>query len=75
MSMIFHCTKLHLSKCNGSWVVSTKLNKNLNIQLSSMFVFFAFHKNCPLNVHHLKMHQHTSSHVDWFKFYIQSEVC
>jgi hypothetical protein len=28
MFTIFYCTKLHLSECNGSWVVSTELNMN-----------------------------------------------
>jgi hypothetical protein len=40
--MISYCTKVHLAKCNGSWVVSTKQNMNFNIL---MFVFFVFDKN------------------------------
>jgi hypothetical protein len=43
--MISYYTKVHLSKCNGSWVVSTKQTMNFNIQLASMFVFFIFDKN------------------------------
>jgi hypothetical protein len=44
MSMISYCTKGHLSKCNGSWVVSTEQTMNFNIQTAAMFVFF-FYKN------------------------------
>jgi hypothetical protein len=40
--MISYYTKVHLSKCNGSWVVSTKQNMNFNIQMAAMFVFFCF---------------------------------
>jgi hypothetical protein len=43
--MISYYTKVYLSKCNGSWVVSTKQTVNLNIQLAAMFVFFVFDKN------------------------------
>jgi hypothetical protein len=43
--MISHYTKVHLSKCNGSWVVSTKQSTNFNIQTAAMFVFFVFDKN------------------------------
>jgi hypothetical protein len=43
--MISYYTKLHLSKCNGSWVVSTKQTMNFNIQTAAMFVFFYFDKN------------------------------
>jgi hypothetical protein len=45
MFTIFDGTKLHLSECNGSWVVSTELNMNFYIQPSSMFAFSAFRKN------------------------------
>jgi hypothetical protein len=44
--MIFYYTKFHLSKCNGSWVVSTKQTMNFNNQLAAMFVFFVSDKNC-----------------------------
>jgi hypothetical protein len=40
--MISSYTKVHLSKCNGSWVVSTKQTMNFNIQTAAMFVFFCF---------------------------------
>jgi hypothetical protein len=42
--MIYYYTKVHLSKCNGSWVVSTKQNINFDIQKAAMFVFFVFDK-------------------------------
>jgi hypothetical protein len=38
--MISYYTKDHLSKCNGSWVVSTKRTMNFNFQLAAMFIFF-----------------------------------
>jgi hypothetical protein len=43
--MISYYTKVHLSKYNGSWVVSTKQTMNFNIQTVAMFVFFVFDKN------------------------------
>jgi hypothetical protein len=43
--MTVYYTKVHLSKCNGSWVVSTKQTMNFNIQLAAMFVFFVIDKN------------------------------
>jgi hypothetical protein len=46
--MIFYETKVYLSKCNGSWVVSTKQTMNFNIQTAAMFVFFVFDKNAPI---------------------------
>jgi hypothetical protein len=45
MSIISYYTKVHLSKCNGSWVVSTKQTMNFNIQMAVMFVFFVIDKN------------------------------
>jgi hypothetical protein len=43
--MISYYTKVNLSKCNGSWVVSTKQNMNFNIQTDAIFVFFVFDKS------------------------------
>jgi hypothetical protein len=43
--MIYYYAKVHLSNCNGSWVVFTKQNMNFNIQTAAMFVFFVFDKN------------------------------
>jgi hypothetical protein len=40
--MISYGTKVHLSKCNGSGVASTKPTMNFNIQTAAMFVFFVF---------------------------------
>jgi hypothetical protein len=45
MSMISYYTKVHLFRCNSSWVVATKQNTNFNIQTAAMFVFFVFDKN------------------------------
>jgi hypothetical protein len=42
MSMISYYAKVHLSKCNGSWAVSTKQTMNFNIQTAAMFVFVCF---------------------------------
>jgi hypothetical protein len=82
MSMIFDYTKVHLSKCNGSWVVSTKQTMNFNIQLAAMFVFFAFDKNGPIKSYSsfedLSVYKISRSHVDWCKFCIHlrsSNVC
>jgi hypothetical protein len=58
--MFFHSTELHLSKCNGSWVVSNKQNVNFNFQPPAIFIFLVFHKSCLIeNSHHLKICQHT----------------
>jgi hypothetical protein len=63
MSMISYRTKVHLSKCNGSWVVSTKLTMNFNIQMAAMFVFFVFDKNGLIKiVYPLKIYQYTKFH-------------
>jgi hypothetical protein len=51
--MISYYTKVHLSKSNGSWVVSTKQTMNFNIETAAMFVFFVF----PL-----KIYQYTKLH-------------
>jgi hypothetical protein len=63
MSMVSYYTKVHLSKCNGSRVVSIKQNTNFNIQTAAMFVFFDFDKMVELKVvHPLKVYQHTKLH-------------
>jgi hypothetical protein len=76
MSMIFYYTKVHLSKFNGSWVVSTKQTMNFNIQLAAMFVFFFFFvdktgllKSCS-SFEDLSVYKISCSHVDWCKFWI-----
>jgi hypothetical protein len=72
--MIFYYTKVHLSKCNGSWVVSTKQTMNFNIQLDAMFVFFVFDKNglikSCLSFEDLSVYKNSCYHVDWCKFCI-----
>jgi hypothetical protein len=45
ISMISYYTKVYLSKCNGSWVVSTKHTTNFNIRTAAMFVFFVYDKS------------------------------
>jgi hypothetical protein len=74
MSIIFYYTKVHLSKCNGSWGASTKLTMNFNIQLSAMFVFLVFDKNGLIkgcsSFEDLSVFKISCSHVDWCKFYI-----
>jgi hypothetical protein len=61
MSMISYYTKVHLSKCNGSRVASTKQNMNFNIQTAAMFVFLT--KIVLLKVvHPLKIYQYTKFH-------------
>jgi hypothetical protein len=60
MPKISYYTKVHLSKCNGSWVVSTKQTMNFNIQTAAMFVFLFLTKMVLLKVvHPLKIYQYT----------------
>jgi hypothetical protein len=61
MSMISSYTKVQLSKCNGSWVVSTKQTMNFNIQTAAMFVFFTEMILLKV-VHPLKIYQYTQCH-------------
>jgi hypothetical protein len=67
--MISYYTKVHLSKWNGSWVVSTKYTMNFNIQTAAMFVFFVFDKNGPIkscsSFEDLSVYKISWSHVDW----------
>jgi hypothetical protein len=80
MSVIFHYTKLHLSKCNSSWVFFIKQNMNFNFQPSSTLAFLVFHvndliKSCSFFWAECKM---LWSHIDWCKFciYLRSlNVC
>jgi hypothetical protein len=62
--MISYRTKVHLSKCNGSWVISRKQTMNFNIQTAGMFVFFLFlTRMVSLKVvHPLKIYQYTKFH-------------
>jgi hypothetical protein len=74
MSMISYYTKVHLSTCNGSWVISTKQNVNFNIQTTTMFVFFVLDKNGLIkscsSYEDLSVFKIAWSHVDWCKFFI-----
>jgi hypothetical protein len=74
MSMISYYTKVHVSKCNGSWVVSTKQTMNFNIQTVAMFVFFVFGKNGLIkscsSFEALSVNKISWSHVDWCMFCI-----
>jgi hypothetical protein len=74
MSMISYCTKVHLSKCNGSWVVSTKQAMNFKNQTAAMFVFFVFDKNGLIkscsSFEDLSVQKISWSHVEWCKFCI-----
>jgi hypothetical protein len=61
--MIFYHTEVHLSKCNGSWAVSTKQTMNFNIQTAAMFVFFVLTNIILLKVVHcLKIYQYAKFH-------------
>jgi hypothetical protein len=63
MSMIFHCTRLHLSKCRVSRVVSIKQNDNGNFKQPAMLVILVFRKRGHLKfVNSLKLYQHTKCH-------------
>jgi hypothetical protein len=72
--MISYYTKVHLSSCNGSWVVSTNQTMNFNIQTAAMFVFFVFDKNGLIkscsSFEDLSENKISRSHVDWCKFCI-----
>jgi hypothetical protein len=74
MSKISYYTKVHLSKCNGSWVVPTKQTMNFNIQTAAMFVFFVFDKNGLIkscsSFEDLTVYKMLWSHIDWCKFCI-----
>jgi hypothetical protein len=74
MSMIFYYTKVHLSKCNDSWVVSTKQTMNFNIRTAAIFVFFVFGKNGLIkscsSFEDLSVCTSSWSHVDRCKFCI-----
>jgi hypothetical protein len=74
MSMISYYTKVHLSKCDGSWVVSTKQTMNFNIQMAAIFVFFVFDKNglikSYVSFEDLSVYKISWSHIDWCKFCI-----
>jgi hypothetical protein len=61
MSILFHCTELHLSKYNGSWVLSIKQNVNFKFKLPCVFVFFVFRKTALLVVHPLNIYQNSIS--------------
>jgi hypothetical protein len=74
MPTIFHCTKLRLSTCNGSWVVAIKQNVNFKYQPSEMFVLFVFrkkwpHKSCSPS-EDLSEYKISWSYVEWCKFCI-----
>jgi hypothetical protein len=58
--MISYYTKVNLSKCNGSWVVSTKQTMNFNIQTAAIFVFFVFDIASTSEVW-------TSAILEWFE--------
>jgi hypothetical protein len=70
--MISYNTKVHLSKCIGLWVVSTKQTMNFNIQTAAMFVFFVFDKNGLIKscsaFQDLSEYKISWFHFDWCKF-------
>jgi hypothetical protein len=72
--MISYYTKVNLSKCNGSWAVSTKQTMNFNIQTAAMFVFFVSDKNGRIknfsSFEDLSVYKISWSNVDWCKFCI-----
>jgi hypothetical protein len=73
--MTYYYTKVHLSKYNGSWVVSTKQTMNFNIKTAAIFVFFVSDKNGLIksctSFEDLSVYKMSWSHVDWCKFCIQ----
>jgi hypothetical protein len=70
--MIFHCTLLRLSKCNGPWVVSIKQNANFKFQPPAIYVLLVFReigliksRSFSEDLSELKI---SWSNVDWCKF-------
>jgi hypothetical protein len=64
MSTISYCIKLHLFKCNDSWIVSIKQNMNFDFQPCSTYVLFLFcTKIVLLKVNHLQIYQHIKFNV------------
>jgi hypothetical protein len=72
--MISYYAKVNSSKCNGSWVVSTKPTMNFNIQTAAMFFFFYYYKNGLIkscsSFKDLSVYKISWSHIDWCKFCI-----
>jgi hypothetical protein len=65
--MIFNCNKLHLSKCNGSWIFSVKRIINFKFQHPSMFVCLVSRKNDLIEVvYPFKIYQHAKFHGPTF---------
>jgi hypothetical protein len=63
MPTIFYPSKLYLSNCHGSWVVSIKRNMKLNFQSPSTFVLLLLKKTVISKfVYPLKVYQHTKLH-------------
>jgi hypothetical protein len=74
MLMIFHFTKLRLSKCNGSWVASIKQNVNFKFQPLAMFIFLVYRKSSIIkscsSSEDLSSYNVSWSHADWWKLCI-----
>jgi hypothetical protein len=75
ISTIFHCIKLHLSKCNGTRVVSSRQYVHFKFEPQAMFVFLVSCKtglkeSCPSS-EELSVYKISRSYVDWCKFCIQ----
>jgi hypothetical protein len=74
MSLIFHCAKPRLYKCNASWVVSIKQYVNFKYQQPAYFVFLVFRKNGLTKSHSssedLSEYKISWSYVNWRKFCI-----
>jgi hypothetical protein len=73
------CTKLHMSKHNGSRVLSIKWNVYLNFQPPTMFIFFlVFHKSVItktcLSFEDLSAYKIIWSYIDWCKFCIHLRI-
>jgi hypothetical protein len=72
--MLVHCTELHLSKCNGSWVVTVKQAVNFEFQPPAKFVFLFFPesgliKSCSSS-EDLPTWKVSLYRAEWWKFWI-----
>jgi hypothetical protein len=75
MSINFYYTKLYLSKCICSCVVTIKENIDFKFQLNSKFIFLVSHTDgllkCCSSFEGSSGYKNVWSQVTWFKFCIQ----
>jgi hypothetical protein len=62
--MIFYCTKLNLSKCNGSLVVSIK--QNMNFKYQPPYTFLCFFNTKNVLIESVSSYEDISTKKSWF---------